>query len=74
MDFDKLKPGLKDGDFNDKYGSWWGRDNEGENICSVSTAKDHQNKLTWWEEPFCKRYFQQCDHNYARINPRTHLE
>ena len=40
--FDKIKPDLKDGDFNDKYGSWWGIDNEGENICSVSTAKDHQ--------------------------------
>ena len=70
--YDKM-PAEKDGDFNDKYGSWWGIDNEGENVCSVNTQRS-SNKQSWWEEPFCNVCLQQCDHNYARINPRTHFE
>ena len=35
--FSYKMPDVKDGDFNDKYGSWWGIDNDSENICSVST-------------------------------------
>ena len=34
--YDKM-PAEKDGNFNDKYGSWWGIDNDIGNICSVST-------------------------------------